>query len=190
MDRPPDLEGDQEQPRRTGSGRRPAARILRRFRNFRSSGRRRCTPRSACMRFQHRGQEAAGIVSFDGAPFSRGAAAWPGWRPLLEGKHDQAAARAAAIGHVRYATTGETILRNVQPLFAELNSGGFAVGHNGNLTNAQTLRREPIDEGALFQSTSDTEVILISWRAAAGPSSWTASSRRCGRSRAPIRSSC
>ena len=61
---------------------------------------------------------------------------------------------------MRYATTGETMLRNVQPLFAELNSGGFAVGHNGNLTNAQTLRRELINEGAIFQSTSDTEVIL------------------------------
>ena len=66
----------------------------------------------------------------------------------------------AAIGHVRYSTTGETILRNVQPLFAELDAGGFAVGHNGNLTNGLTLRRELVRDGAIMQSTTDTEVIL------------------------------
>jgi amidophosphoribosyltransferase len=61
---------------------------------------------------------------------------------------------------VRYSTTGETVLRNVQPLFAELNAGGFAVGHNGNLTNGLTLRRELVRNGAMMQSTTDTEVIL------------------------------
>jgi amidophosphoribosyltransferase len=61
---------------------------------------------------------------------------------------------------VRYSTTGETILRNVQPLFAELGGGGFAIGHNGNLTNGLTVRRELVREGALMQSTTDTEVIL------------------------------
>src|SRR6202020_989203 len=66
----------------------------------------------------------------------------------------------AAVGHVRYSTTGATILRNVQPLFAELNAGGFAVGHNGNLTNGLTLRRELVRNGAMMQSTTDTEVIL------------------------------
>jgi len=65
-----------------------------------------------------------------------------------------------AMGHVRYSTTGETILRNVQPLFAELNGGGFAVGHNGNLTNGLTLRRALVAEGAMMQSTTDTEVVL------------------------------
>ena len=65
-----------------------------------------------------------------------------------------------AVGHVRYSTTGATILRNVQPLFAELNAGGFAVGHNGNLTNGLTLRRELVRNGAMMQSTTDTEVIL------------------------------
>jgi amidophosphoribosyltransferase len=109
---------------------------------------------------QHRGQEAAGIVSFDGSRF------YAERRLGLVGDHFSRESTinrlpgASAIGHVRYATTGETMLRNVQPLFAELNSGGFAVGHNGNLTNAQTLRRELINEGAIFQSTSDTEVIL------------------------------
>jgi amidophosphoribosyltransferase len=65
----------------------------------------------------------------------------------------------AAIGHVRYSTTGDTILRNVQPLFADLAFGGFAVGHNGNLTNAAAVRRELVKRGSLFQSTTDTEVI-------------------------------
>src|SRR3569623_1866190 len=109
---------------------------------------------------QHRGQEAAGIVSFDGNrihsdrrlglvgdTFSRGdiIARLPGDN---------------AVGHVRYSTTGETILRNVQPLFAELNAGGFAVAHNGNLTNGISLRKSLVREGAMMQSTSDTEVIL------------------------------
>jgi amidophosphoribosyltransferase len=65
-----------------------------------------------------------------------------------------------AMGHVRYSTTGETILRNVQPLFAELAAGGIAVAHNGNLTNGLTLRRELIASGAIYHSTSDTEAIL------------------------------
>jgi amidophosphoribosyltransferase len=65
-----------------------------------------------------------------------------------------------ALGHNRYSTTGDTVLRNVQPLFADLDTGGFAVAHNGNLTNALTLRRELISSGAICQSTSDTEVIL------------------------------
>ena len=66
----------------------------------------------------------------------------------------------SAIGHVRYSTRGETILRNVQPLFADLDTGGFTVGHNGNLTNTLLLREKLVSSGAIFQSTSDTEVIL------------------------------
>ena len=66
----------------------------------------------------------------------------------------------SAIGHVRYSTTGETVLRNVQPLFAELEGGGFAIGHNGNLTNGIALRKQLVHEGAMMQSTTDTEVIL------------------------------
>jgi amidophosphoribosyltransferase len=66
----------------------------------------------------------------------------------------------AAIGHVRYATTGETALRNVQPLFADLALGGFAVAHNGNISNAMSLRGELNRRGSIFQSTSDTEVII------------------------------
>jgi amidophosphoribosyltransferase len=65
-----------------------------------------------------------------------------------------------AIGHVRYSTTGETALRNVQPLFADLAEGGFAVAHNGNLSNAMTVRKTLNRRGSIFQSTSDTEVII------------------------------
>ncbi len=109
---------------------------------------------------QHRGQEAAGIVSFDGHRFNSER------RLGLVSEHFSNASTIArlpghsAIGHVRYSTTGETILRNVQPLFAELSSGGFAVAHNGNLTNGHSLRRELVDDGAIFQSTTDTEAIL------------------------------
>jgi amidophosphoribosyltransferase len=109
---------------------------------------------------QHRGQESAGIVSTDshrffserrlglvGDNFSR--------RDVIDHLPGQ-----MAMGHVRYSTTGGTILRNIQPLFAELDAGGFAVGHNGNLTNGLTLRRQLVREGAIMQSTTDTEVIL------------------------------
>src|SRR6478735_3840266 len=109
---------------------------------------------------QHRGQEAAGIVSFDGKRFHSER------RMGLVG--DNFSRRevidrlpgTTAVGHVRYSTTGETILRNVQPLFAELDAGGFAIGHNGNLTNGLSLRRALVREGAMMQSTTDTEVIL------------------------------
>ncbi|NMD07760.1 MAG: amidophosphoribosyltransferase, partial [Phyllobacteriaceae bacterium] len=109
---------------------------------------------------QHRGQEAAGIVSFDGNRFHAER------RMGLVGDHFSSKKvidrlqGSCAVGHVRYSTTGETILRNVQPLFAELAAGGLAVAHNGNLTNGLSLRRELIAQGAICQSTSDTEVIL------------------------------
>jgi amidophosphoribosyltransferase len=109
---------------------------------------------------QHRGQEAAGIVAFDGNRYHSER------RMGLVGDHFtkrnviERLKGEVAIGHVRYSTTGETIMRNVQPLFADLDAGGFALCHNGNLTNALTLRKELIKEGAIFQSTSDTEVIL------------------------------
>ena len=109
---------------------------------------------------QHRGQEAAGIVTFDGDQFHSER------RLGLVGEHFTKAPVLErlpgrnAVGHVRYSTQGETILRNVQPLFAEFGSGGFALGHNGNLTNALTLRDSLVKGGAIFQSTSDTEVVL------------------------------
>ncbi|AQS41205.1 MAG: Amidophosphoribosyltransferase [Candidatus Tokpelaia hoelldobleri] len=109
---------------------------------------------------QHRGQEAAGIVSYDGALFHAEK------QMGLVGDHytDPAAlARlpgAMAVGHVRYSTTGEMALRNVQPLFAELEVGGIAIAHNGNFTNGLTLRKTLIAGGAICQSTSDSEVVL------------------------------
>src|SRR5487761_1959923 len=114
----------------------------------------------ACHPPQHRGQEAAGIVSFDGKRFhSERRLGLVGDAFARREVIDRLPGN-AAVGHVRYSTTGETILRNVQPLFAELNAGGFAVGHNGNLTNGLTLRRELVSGGAMMQTTTDTEVIL------------------------------
>ena len=109
---------------------------------------------------QHRGQEAAGIVSFDGAHFHTER------RLGLVGDHftsrpviDRLKGD-VAVGHVRYSTCGDPVLRNVQPLFVDLESGGFALAHNGNLTNALTTREWLIQKGAICQSTTDTEVIL------------------------------
>lgn len=109
---------------------------------------------------QHRGQEAAGIVSFDGQRFSSERRLGLVGDYFSDARVIERLPGNSAVGHNRYSTTGETILRNVQPLFAELNSGGFAMGHNGNLTNALTLRHQLVREGAICQSTSDTEVIL------------------------------
>jgi amidophosphoribosyltransferase len=109
---------------------------------------------------QHRGQEAAGIVSFDGKRFhSERRLGLVGDAFSRREVIDRLPGN-TTVGHVRYSTTGDTILRNVQPLFAELNAGGFAIGHNGNLTNGLTLRRQLVREGAMMQSTTDTEVIL------------------------------
>ncbi len=109
---------------------------------------------------QHRGQEAAGITSWDGHDFHTHRA-----MGHVAGNFDRdevirGLPGHTACGHVRYSTTGETSLRNVQPLYAELNSGGFAIAHNGNISNAMKLRRELIRRGSIFQSTSDTEVII------------------------------
>jgi len=109
---------------------------------------------------QHRGQEAAGIVSFDGRRFHSERRMGLVGDAFSRREVIERLPGVSAVGHVRYSTTGETILRNVQPLFAELNAGGFAVGHNGNLTNGLTLRRQLVKDGAMMQSTSDTEVIL------------------------------
>lgn len=109
---------------------------------------------------QHRGQEAAGIVTFDGDRFSSekhlGLVSDHFSRPSvikrLEGRN--------SVGHNRYSTTGGTVHRNIQPLFADLWGGGFAIAHNGNLTNALSLRYDLVKNGSIFQSTSDTETIL------------------------------
>jgi amidophosphoribosyltransferase len=109
---------------------------------------------------QHRGQEACGIAAFDGQRFHYekhmghvgDAFAGPDLIDRLPGD--------SAIGHTRYSTAGGSFLRNVQPMFADLEAGGVAIAHNGNLTNFLTLREQLVSEGAIFQSTSDSEVIL------------------------------
>ena len=112
---------------------------------------------------QHRGQEACGIASYDtkanrfyterhmglvGDNFSEE----QGSVARLPGR--------IAIGHNRYSTSGRVILRNIQPIFADLAGFGFALAHNGNITNARAIHRELTGRGALFQSTMDTEVVL------------------------------
>src|SRR5713101_3851295 len=109
---------------------------------------------------QHRGQEAAGIVTFDGKRFHSERRMGLVGDTFSRREVIERLPGHVAMGHVRYSTTGGTILRNVQPLFSELDAGGFAIGHNGNLTNGLTLRRNLVREGAIMQSTTDTEVIL------------------------------
>ncbi len=109
---------------------------------------------------QHRGQEACGIVALDADEFHAHRAnglvgdafSSPEIIARLKGP--------AAIGHNRYATTGATVIRNVQPLYADFEFGGLAIAHNGNLTNAYRLRSQLVARGCLFQSTSDSEVFL------------------------------
>ena len=109
---------------------------------------------------QHRGQEAVGITSFDGKEFysRRGL----GHVAQVFGNNEMLSELpgSMASGHVRYSTTGGSGLRNVQPLFADLASGGFSIAHNGNISNAMHLKHDLVQKGAIFQSTSDTEVII------------------------------
>jgi len=109
---------------------------------------------------QHRGQEAAGIVTYDGYQFHSEKRLGLVGDNFNKGSVIKRLMGNMAVGHNRYSTTGNTLLRNVQPLFADLDTGGFALAHNGNLTNALTLRRDLISSGAICQSTSDSEVIL------------------------------
>lgn len=109
---------------------------------------------------QHRGQEACGIATWDGKLFHNE-------RHLgLVGENFGGVDMLhrlpghLAIGHNRYSTSGATVLRNIQPIFADLATGGFAVAHNGNFTNARALRQELVEDGRIFQSTMDTEVML------------------------------
>ena len=109
---------------------------------------------------QHRGQEACGLASSDGRRFyierEHGLVGdvftGPDLTERLQGH--------SAIGHTRYSTAGGSFIRNVQPMFADLDQGGIAIAHNGNLTNFMHLRTKLVSEGSIFQSTSDSEVIL------------------------------
>ena len=109
---------------------------------------------------QHRGQEGCGIVSFDGNNYHSEK------RHGLVGDHFtelntlKKLPGSFSIGHNRYSTTGDTSLRNIQPFFADLHLGGLSLAHNGNLTNALSLRQNLVKEGAIFRTTSDTETIV------------------------------
>ena len=109
---------------------------------------------------QHRGQEGCGIVSYDGQKYyseKRFGLVGDSFnkQKVLKGLPGN-----YAIGHNRYSTTGDTTLRNIQPFFADTNTGGIGVAHNGNLTNAITLRKKLVKDGAIFHTTSDTETIV------------------------------
>ena len=109
---------------------------------------------------QHRGQEAAGIVSYDGSQFHSHRALGHVGDNFNSEDVIGTLPGSGAMGHVRYSTSGGTILRNVQPLFADFEFGGMAIAHNGNLTNAYRVRRRLVRQGCIFQSTSDTETII------------------------------
>ena len=112
------------------------------------------------MLLQHRGQEGCGIVTFDGEKYyseKRFGLVGDNFNKEkvlnnLKGNY--------AIGHNRYSTTGNNILRNIQPFFADTNAGGIGVAHNGNLTNSIALRNKLVEDGAIFYTTSDTETIV------------------------------
>ena len=109
---------------------------------------------------QHRGQEACGINSFDGQHFysikRRGLVGDNFTNPDILGQLPGY----VAIGHNRYSTTGLPIIRNIQPFFADLHLGGISIAHNGNITNAIHIREKMVKDGAVFQTTSDTETIV------------------------------
>ena len=109
---------------------------------------------------QHRGEEACGIAAFDGQGFHTERHMGHVAEAFSGGDLGQRLPGSAAIGHTRYSTSGGSVLRNVQPMFADLEAGGVALAHNGNLTNFLTLRERLVSEGHIFQSTSDSEVIL------------------------------
>jgi amidophosphoribosyltransferase len=109
---------------------------------------------------QHRGQEGCGIVSYDGKKYY----SEKRWGLVGDNFNKEKVLKNLpgnfAIGHNRYSTTGGTTLRNIQPFFADTNAGGIGVAHNGNLTNAITLRNNLVEDGAIFHTTSDTETIV------------------------------
>lgn len=109
---------------------------------------------------QHRGQEACGIVSYDGQQFHSHKGMGLVGDNFSDGEVMDQLKGDSAIGHVRYATTGGTVIRNVQPLFAEFEFGGLAIAHNGNLTNTHSVRRSLVRRGCIFQSDMDTEIIV------------------------------
>ncbi len=108
---------------------------------------------------QHRGQESAGIASSDSADLYVHKAVGH-VQEIFTPETISRLPGSAAIGHTRYSTAGDTTLLNAQPIMIDCNKGKIALGHNGNLTNAIELRRRLEHRGSIFQTTSDTEVIV------------------------------
>jgi amidophosphoribosyltransferase len=109
---------------------------------------------------QHRGQEGCGIVTFDGKNFYAERRLGLVGDNFTKGKVLKKLPGVHAIGHNRYSTTGNNLLKNIQPFFADLYTGGISISHNGNLSNALYLRNELVKNGSIFQTTSDTETIV------------------------------
>jgi amidophosphoribosyltransferase len=109
---------------------------------------------------QHRGQEACGIVSCDGNNFYSEKRIGLVGDNFTKGKVLKNLPGNSAIGHNRYSTSGNNLIKNIQPFFADLHSGGISISHNGNLSNALHLRNELVKDGSIFQTTSDTETIV------------------------------
>ena len=109
---------------------------------------------------QHRGQEACGIVTFDEKNFYAERRLGLVGDNFTKGKVLEKLPGNYAIGHNRYSTAGNNLIKNVQPFFADLHTGGIAIAHNGNLCNARHLRKELVKNGSIFQTTSDTETIV------------------------------
>ena len=109
---------------------------------------------------QHRGQEGCGIVSFDNKNFYSEKRLGLVGDNFTKGKVIEKLPGDCAIGHNRYSTAGNNLIKNIQPFFADLHMGGLSVAHNGNLTNALLLRDILVKEGAIFRTTSDTETIV------------------------------
>jgi len=109
---------------------------------------------------QHRGQEACGIVTFDGLNYYAERRLGLVGDNFTKGKILEKLPGNYAIGHNRYSTSGNNLIKNVQPFFAELHTGGIGIAHNGNLCNARHIRRDLVKTGSIFQTTSDTETIV------------------------------
>ena len=109
---------------------------------------------------QHRGQEGCGIVTFDGTNFYAERRLGLVGDNFTKGKILEKLPGNYAIGHNRYSTAGNNLIKNVQPFFADLHTGGISIAHNGNLSNARHIRRELVKNGSIFQTTSDTETIV------------------------------
>ena len=109
---------------------------------------------------QHRGQEGCGIVTCNEKNFYSEKRLGLVGDNFTKGKILEKLPGSYAIGHNRYSTSGNNLIKNIQPFFADLHSGGIGIAHNGNLSNARKLRKELVKTGSIFQTTSDTETIV------------------------------